>query len=278
MIPTVRGRGGIEMPILGQGTWKMGERPERRDEEVESLRLGLDLGMTLIDTAEMYGDGGAEQVVGQAIEGRRHEAFVVSKVLPHNASLEGTIRAAERSLGHLGTDWIDLYLLHWPGRHPLEETFEAFSRLEEQGKIRYFGVSNFDLHEMEAAERLPAGGKVVTNQVLYNLRRRNIERTVLPWCRRHEILVMAYSPFEQGRLDRGDALHDIARKHGATPAQIALVWTLRHDSVVAIPKASRPDHVRENAAALAFALTDDDLDELDRAYPTPTRDAPLEML
>jgi diketogulonate reductase-like aldo/keto reductase len=278
MISTFRGRGGIEMPVLGQGTWKMGERRERRDDEVDSLRLGLDLGMTLVDTAEMYADGGAERVVARAIQGRRHDVFVVSKVLPHNASFEGTLRAAERSLGRLGTEWIDLYLLHWPGRHPLEETFEAFSRLEEQGKIRYFGVSNFDRHEMEAATRLPAGGRWVANQVLYNLERRSIERTVLRWCRPREIVVMAYSPFEQGRLDRGEALQRIARGHGATPAQIALVWTLRHDGVVAIPKASRPAHVRENAEALGFVLTDEDLDELDRAYPAPSRDVPLDML
>jgi diketogulonate reductase-like aldo/keto reductase len=278
MIPTVRGHNGIEMPILGQGTWKMGERPERRDEEIESLRLGLDLGMTLVDTAEMYADGGAEAVVGRAIRGRRHEVFVVSKVLPHNASREGTIRAAERSLGHLGTEWIDLYLLHWPGRHPLEETFEAFELLEQQGKIRYFGVSNFDHHEMESAGRLTQGRKLVANQVLYNLERRAIERRIIPWCRRHEILVMAYSPLEQGRLDRGTTLREIAERHGATPAQIALVWTLRHDNVVAIPKAGRPEHVRENAAALAFTLTDEDLDELDRTYAPPSRDAKLETL
>jgi diketogulonate reductase-like aldo/keto reductase len=278
MIPTVRGHRGIEMPILGQGTWKMGERPERRDEEIESLRLGLDLGMTLVDTAEMYADGGAEEIVGRAIRGRRHEVFVVSKVLPHNASREGTIRAAERSLGHLGTEWIDLYLLHWPGRHPLDETFEAFELLEQQGKIRYFGVSNFDHHEMESAGRLPQGKRLVANQVLYNLERRAIERRIIPWCRRHEILVMAYSPLEQGRLDRGATLRDIAERHGATPTQIALVWTLRHDNVVAIPKAGRPEHVRENAAALAFTLTDEDLDELDRAYAPPSHDARLETL
>ena len=278
MIPTVRGHSGIEMPILGQGTWKMGERPERRDEEIESLRLGLDLGMTLVDTAEMYADGGAEAVVGRAIRGRRHEVFVVSKVLPHNASREGTIRAAERSLGHLGTEWIDLYLLHWPGRHPLEETFEAFELLEQQGKIRYFGVSNFDHHEMESAGRLTQGRNLVANQVLYNLERRAIERRIIPWCHRHEILVMAYSPLEQGRLDRGTTLREIAERHGATSAQIALVWTLRHDNVVAIPKAGRPEHVRENAAALAFTLTDEDLDELDRTYAPPSRDAKLETL
>ena len=278
MIPIVRGHSGIEMPILGQGTWRMGERPERRDEEIESLRLGLELGMTLVDTAEMYADGGAEEVVGRAIRGRRHEVFVVSKVLPHNASRQGTIQAAERSLGHLGTEWIDLYLLHWPGRHPLDETFEAFELLEQQGKIRYFGVSNFDHHEMESAGRLTQGRKLVANQVLYNLERRAIERRIIPWCRRHEILVMAYSPLEQGRLDRGTTLREIAERHGATSAQIALVWTLRHDNVVAIPKAGRPEHVRENAAALAFTLTDEDLDELDRAYAPPSHDAKLETL
>jgi diketogulonate reductase-like aldo/keto reductase len=266
------------MPILGQGTWKMGESPSRRRAEVEALKIGLDVGMTLIDTAEMYGDGGAEEVVGEAIHGRRHDVFLVSKVLPHNASREGTLRAAERSLKRLGTDWIDLYLLHWPGRHPLEDTFEAFERLERQGKVRYFGVSNFDLHEMETAEALPAGGRVAVNQVLYNLDRRSIERRILPWCLRREILIMAYSPLEQGRLEAKRTLEEVAARHGATPCQIALVWTLRHENVVAIVKASLPEHVRQNAASLGLSLTDQDLAELDRVYPAPTRDVPLDML
>ena len=278
MIPTVRTRTGAEMPVLGQGTWLMGEDPHRRAQEVSALKLGLDRGMTLVDTAEMYADGGAEKVVAEAIRGRRQEVFLVSKVLPDNASGRGAIRAAERSLQRLGTEWIDLYLLHWPGRHPLEGTLEAFERLAEQGKIRHFGVSNFDLHEMVAAERLPAGGRVATNQVLYNLERRGIEQKLLPWCSLREIVVMAYSPLERGRLGQKEALEKVAKRHGVTPTQAALAWTLRRDGVVAIPKASRPEHVRENAAAAALTLTDEDLTELDRAYPTPLRELPLEIL
>ncbi len=278
MVPTVRGRCRIELPILGQGTWKMGESPRHRRQEVEALKLGLDLGMNLIDTAEMYADGGAEEIVGEVIRGRRHEVVIVSKVLPHNASREGTLQAAERSLERLGTDWIDLYLLHWSGRYALDETFEAFERLEAQGKIRHFGVSNLDVHEMESAAALPAGDRLAANQVLYNLQRRSAERTLIPWCRSREVLVMAYSPLEQGRLAATRTLREVADRHGATPSQIALVWTLRHESVVAIPKAVHPDHVRDNAAALGFSLTDEDLDELDRAYPAPTRDVPLETL
>jgi diketogulonate reductase-like aldo/keto reductase len=277
-IPTVRGRGGFTAPALGLGTWRMGEDTRRRSAEVAALRLGHDLGMTLVDTAEMYGDGGAEELVGEAIRGRRDEVFLVSKVQPHNASREGTIRACERSLERLGTDRIDLYLLHWPGSHPLEVTFAAFRRLVAEGKILHYGVSNFDTDEMEAAAGLSGCDGVAANQVLYNLERRGVERRLLPWCSRHGVLVMAYSPLEQGRLRRREALQRVARRHGVTPLQAALAWTLRTEGVIAIPKAADPRHIRENAEAVRVILTEEDLHELDRAYPIPARDVPLEML
>ncbi len=274
----VRSRGGMELPALGQGTWMMGESRARRAREVAALRLGLDLGMTLIDTAEMYADGGAERVVAEAIAGRRDEVFLVSKVLPQNASRLGTPRAAEASLRRLGTDRLDLYLLHWAGPHPLGDTLEAFERLREKGKIRFYGVSNFDLHELEAAERLPGGAGVQANQVLYNLGRRGIERGVLPCCRKREVAVMAYSPFEQARLGERPALRRVARRHGVAPYQVALAWTLRLPELVSIPKASDPEHVRQNAAAGGLALSDEDLALLDGDFPPPERDVPLETL
>ena len=199
---TERNRAGCELPLLGQGTWRMGERTGRRREEIAALRLGLDLGMTLIDTAEMYADGGAEEVVAEAVAGRRDEVFLVSKVLPSNASREGTLQAAEASLRRLRTDRIDLYLLHWPGRYPLGETYEAFELLAEQHKILHYGVSNFDAESMCRSERLPAGGKVAVDQVLYNLQRRGIEGRLLPWCRERGVTVMAYSPLDQENLRR----------------------------------------------------------------------------
>jgi diketogulonate reductase-like aldo/keto reductase len=276
--PFVTGRHGLEMPALGLGTWRMGESAGRRDQEVAALRLGLDLGVRLIDTAEMYGDGGAEEVVSEAIAGRRDDLLLVSKVLPHNASGDGTLQAAERSLRRLRTDRIDLYLLHWPGPHPLEETYAAFESLRRQGKIRHYGVSNFDTDAMERSEALEAGGTVVANQVLYNLSRRGIERGLLPWCRRRGVVVMAYSPLEQARLAPRDALRTVAVRHGCTELQVALAWTIREPGVVTIPKASHADHVRDNVSALDLRLTAEDLDDLDRAYPAPDRDVPLETL
>jgi len=269
-------RAGCELPALGLGTWRMGEHAGRRRDEIAALRLGLDLGMSLIDTAEMYADGGAEEVVARAIAGRRDEVFLVSKVLPSNASLAGTLRAAEASLRRLRTERIDLYLLHWPGRHPLHETYEAFERLVEQGKIGHYGVSNFGLESICDSERLPAGRNVAVNQLLYNLQRRGIEGRVLPWCRERRVTVMAYSPFDQAGLRQDTALAGVARRHGRTPHQIALAWTLRSTGVVAIPKAVEPDHVRDNAAALEIRLTDEDLAELDRGFPPAADDAPLE--
>jgi len=256
----------------------MGEGARSRREEADALRLGLDLGMTLIDTAEMYASGGAEEVVAEAIAGRRDEVFLVSKVLPQNASRQGAIAACERSLRRLRTDRIDLYLLHWRGRVPLAETLEAFDRLVRAGKIRYWGVSNFDTDDMEELVRLGGGSQVATNQVLYNLTRRGIEYDLLPWCRERHIPIMAYSPIEQGRMLGNPALQRVAARRGATAAQVALAWLLGQRDVMVIPKAARPEHVRDNRAALDLELTAEDLAELNQAFPAPSRKVPLEML
>jgi diketogulonate reductase-like aldo/keto reductase len=270
---------GEQIPLLGQGTWHMAEDPQRRSEEIAALRLGIELGMTLIDTAEMYADGGAEELVGEAIEGRRDEVFLVSKVLAQNATRRGTIVACDRSLMRLGVDEIDLYLLHWRGTIPLEETLDAFDTLIGAGKIRNWGVSNFDVADMEELVVLPIGADVATDQVLYNLGRRGIEYDLLPWCQRNGVPIMAYSPIEQGRLLRHPALMTVASRHGgATPAQVALAWVLRQEGICAIPRASKPAHVRENRAALDLRLTSQDLVDLDRAFPPPTRKQPLAML
>lgn len=270
--------GGEVVPVLGQGTWGMGEQARRAVDEALALRLGLDLGMTLIDTAEMYGDGGAEEVVADAIAGRRNEVFLVSKVLPENASRRKTVDACERSLRRLGTDRIDLYLLHWRGGVPLSETLAAFAELLETGKIRAWGVSNLDTDDMDELAGLPGGDDCATNQVLYNLTRRGIEFDLLPWCRKRGVPIMAYSPIEQGRMLGHDALKTVAARHNATPAQIAVAWLLRQPDVLVIPKATNPAHVRENRAALDLRLTENDLADLDRAFPPPTRKKPLEML
>ena len=269
---------GEAVPALGQGTWNIGDRQDCRTEEIAALRTGLDLGMTLIDTAEMYGDGNSEELVGEAIAGRRDEVFVVSKVLPSNASRRGTIAACERSLARLQTDCIDLYLLHWRGNVPLEETLQAFEALQRDGKIRHWGVSNFDVDEMEELIVLTGGNAVAANQVLYNLTRRGIEYDLLPWSAAHRIPTMAYSPIEQGRLLRQAALRQVAARHGASPAQVALAWVLRRGDVIAIPKAGSVKHVRENAAALEIRLTAEDLAELDRAWQPPKSKRPLEMI
>ncbi|MER9467920.1 aldo/keto reductase [Mesorhizobium sp. M0482] len=269
---------GEAVPVLGQGTWKMGEDGRRRGDEANALKLGLDLGMTLIDTAEMYASGGAEEVVAEAIAGRRDEVFLVSKVLPSNASRAGVKRACENSLRHLATDRIDLYLLHWPGSVPLMETVEAFEALKAAGKIRHWGVSNFDTGEMEELVRLPAGGNVQTNQVLYNLSQRGVEFDLAPWSRERGMPLMAYSPVDQGVLARNARLDAIAARHGATPAQIALAWVMAQDGVIAIPKASRPEHIRQNVAALEIKLTSEDFGEIDRAFPPPRRKQGLAMI
>jgi diketogulonate reductase-like aldo/keto reductase len=269
---------GEKIAALGQGTWHFAESPGRRAEEVASIRLGVDLGMTVIDTAEMYSNGAAEALVGEAIAGRRSEVFLIDKVLPHHATREGTIRACEASLGRLGVDYIDLYLLHWRGRIPLVETIEAFAELKLHGMIRYWGVSNFDIDDMIELSGVPGGDEVQTNQILYNLARRGPEYALLPWLSQHGIPTMAYSPIEQGRLLEHRPLQPIARRHGATPAQIALAWVLHHDGVNAIPRAGTLSHVRQNAAARDIELTGNDLHDLDRAFPPPTRPSPLEVL
>lgn len=270
--------GGEALPLLGQGTWMMGEDRHRKADEVGALKLGLDLGVTLIDTAEMYGNGGAEDVVGEAIAGRRSEVFLVSKVLPSNASRKGVVRACEASLRRMRTDRIDLYLLHWRGGVPLSETVAAFEELRQAGKIRHWGVSNFDTEDMQELSRLGAGRNAQTNQVLYNLKRRGIEFDLVPWCREHSMPVMAYSPVEQGALVNHKGLGVIAVRHGATAAQIALAWVMTQEGVIAIPKASQPEHVRQNAAACDIQLQPDDLAALDRLFPAPTRKRPLEMI
>lgn len=269
---------GEAVPVLGQGTWKMGEDRRRRADEVAALKLGLDLGITLIDTAEMYASGGAEEVVAEAIAGRRDETFLVSKVLPSNASRAGVKRACENSLKRLSTDRIDLYLLHWPGSVPLSETVEAFEALKAEGKIRYWGVSNFDTGEMEDLVGLPSGGNVQTNQVLYNLSRRGPEFDLAPWCAERGIPLMAYSPVEQGALASNARLEAVASRHNAAAAQIALAWAMAQPGVIAIPKAGRQEHVRQNAAALDIELTAQDFADLDRAFPPPTRKRGLEMI
>jgi diketogulonate reductase-like aldo/keto reductase len=277
-VRAVRLPGGETVPALGQGTWGWAEHPRRRRDEIESLRLGLDLGLSLVDTAEMYADGGAEELVGEAIEGRREEVFLVSKALPGHTTRRGTVKACEGSLRRLRTDRLDLYLLHWRGRPPLEETLDAFVELVDAGKIRHWGVSNFDTADMNELVALPGGEGVATDQVLYNLTRRGIEHDLLPWCRARVLPVMAYSPFEQGRMLRHPHLTPVASRHGATPAQVALAWVLRQDGIIAIPRTGRPEHVRDNRAALDLHLTAQDLSELDRAFPLPTGPQPLEVL
>ena len=262
---------GREIPVLGQGTWRMGEDSSQKDAEIAALRLGLDMGMTLIDTAEMYGEGGAEEVVGEAIASRREEVYLVSKVYPHNASRKGAIEACERSLKRLKADCIDLYLLHWRSSIPLSETLEAFESLKQAGKIRDYGVSNFDADDMKKAINLPNGKQIATNQVLYNLARRGIEWDLLPWCHQQNIPIMAYSPIEQKGILNNSQLKSIASRHNATPAQIGLAWLLQQQGIIAIPKASNPTHVKENSAALDIQLTQEDLTELDQAFPPPTR-------
>jgi len=266
------------VPVLGQGTWHLGEHKSRREEEIHALRVGLDLGMILIDTAEMYADGGAEDLVGEAIKGRRKDVFLVSKVLPDHATVKGTMTACERSLRRLKTNHLDLYLLHWRGSIPLEETLSAFGALIEAGKIRYWGISNFDISDMEELVALTGGEDIATDQILYNLSRRGPEYNLLPWCRQRHIPIMAYSPIEQGRILKNPQLEAVAVRHSATPAQVALAWVLHQEQIIAIPKAGTARHVRENRGALEVHLTEEDMVALDRAFPPPKEPRPLEML
>lgn len=277
-LPAVTLPGGRQVPALGLGTWHMGEGEASMAEEAASLRAGLDLGMTVIDTAEMYADGGAEEVVGEAIKGRRGEVFLVSKVLPYNASRAGTIAACEASLKRLGTDHIELYLLHWRGRHPLAETVEAFEALRAQGKIGAWGVSNFDESDMRELLGEAEPARPAANQVLYNLARRGIEFDLMRWSHVQGIPIMAYSPLDEGRLVGHPVLEEIGRLHNATSAQIALAFLLSRPGVIAIPKSGSPERVRENFRAAEIHLTAEDLRLLDTAFPPPTRKRPLEMI
>ncbi|WP_426266947.1 aldo/keto reductase [Sphingomonas sp. LHG3443-2] len=268
---------GQQVPMIGQGTWMMGERPDRREDELAALRAGVDLGMTLIDTAEMYGNGAAESLIGEALGDRRDELFLVSKAFPHNASRQRLAASCEASLKRLGTDRLDLYLLHWRGEVPLAETVEGMEALQRAGKIRHWGVSNLDTDDME--ELVEAGGMAcVTDQILYNLTRRGPEQELLPWLFEQGMTAMAYSPVEQGRLLGHPVLAKIAGEIGASPAQVALAWTMRSGRVIAIPKAGTVEHVRENRAAADLVLPSDVLDALDAAFPRPARPIPLEML
>ncbi|MFL5281261.1 MAG: aldo/keto reductase [Rhodopila sp.] len=277
---TVTLPGGETVPALGQGTWYMGEKRAARKQEADALRLGIDLGMTLIDTAEMYASGGAEEVVADAAAGQRDKLFIVSKVLPSNASRSGVATACERSLKRLNTDRIDLYLLHWRGSHPLAETVAAFELLKRQGKIRYWGVSNFDVADLREVMGLPGGSGCAANQVLYHPDSRGIEFELLPWCEQRGVPIMAYSPLGHHvrRLLGSPALRAVAQRHNATPAQVALAWGLRHPHVISIPKAGDPAHVRENAAAADLVLTEADLAEIDKSHRPPRSRQPLDLL
>lgn len=268
---------GERVAALGMGTWKMAEKREKRGEEMAALRLGLDLGLTLIDTAEMYGEGRAEELIGEALAGRRDEAFIVSKVYPHNAGRRGCVAACERSLKRLKTDRLDLYLLHWRGEVPLAETLEAFQALRAAGKIRHFGVSNLDESDMQELVGLSAGDEVQVDQVLYNPLQRGAEWGLLPWLLKRNIAVMAYSPLDEGRLLREVRFVSLAKDLGMTPAQLALAWLLARDGVIAIPKTSNRARMKENAAALKRDLTGEELAAIDALFPPPRRKAALQM-
>lgn len=274
---------GTTVPVLGQGTWYMGENSRMKDQEVKALQLGIELGMTLIDTAEMYGNGGAERVVGEAIKGQRDKVFLVSKVYPHNAGRNKIAEACENSLKRLNTDHLDLYLLHWRGRIPLAETIEGMEKLKKEGKILRWGVSNFDTDDMEELLAASNGTNCMTNQVLYHLGSRGIEFDLLPWQQQHQMPIMAYSPIAQGGSLRRQLLSDstireIAEKHNVKPMQIVLAWCIRSNQVIAIPKAVQKEHVLENAAAAYIELSHEDLAKLDKAFPAPTRKVPLDII
>ena len=275
---TVTFPNGAIVPALGQGTWGMGEGISPEDIEADSLRAGLDLGLKLIDTAEMYGNGGSERVVGKALVGRRDDAFVVSKVLPSHASRKGTIEACERSLKNLKIEQIDLYLLHWQSSVPLSETVEALEKLVTQGKIGAWGVSNFDTALMQNLAEIAPKGHIATNQILYNLSRRGPEFDLIPWCENHNITVMAYAPIEQGRIMKNRDLLELAGKLNVAPSVLALAWVIRNPLMIAIPKTSSIKHLRENAKALAITLDHEVLQALDEIFLPPTRKQPLEVI
>jgi diketogulonate reductase-like aldo/keto reductase len=260
---------GEQVPVLGQSTWRVGEGRRGRPEEIATLRHGLDLGMTVVDTAEMYGDGAAEELVGEAIAGRRDEVFLVTKVLPDHATEDGVVAACEASLRRLGTDRLDLYLLHWRGRVPLAETLDGFARLLEAGRIRHWGVCNFHVADLAELVRLPGGDAVATDQVLYSLAYRAVEYDLLPWCLEAGLAVMAYSPLEHGRLLGHPRVQEVAARHGATAAQVAIAWVLEHEHVIAVPQSGTEEHVRENRDAVDLRLTAPDLADLNEAFPPP---------
>jgi len=271
----------VEVPVIGQGTWMI--EAIGRERAVKALQLGLDLGMTHIDTAEMYGNGKAEEIVGEAIAGRRDEVFLVSKVLPSNASFNGTIKACQKSLKRLKTDWLDLYLLHWPSSYPIQETMEAMEKLVADGKTRFIGVSNFDVTGLKSAERALSKVRLACNQVLYHLVNRSIERHLVPYCAEQGIAVVGYSPFGHGsfpssRTAGGRVLAEIAKRHGRTPRQVALNFLTRDSNIFAIPKAGRNEHVRENSGGAGWKLTEEDLANIEHAFPAPQHDMPLEMI
>lgn len=277
-IPTLTLPSGRNIPALGIGTWNMGESNAEEAQEVASIRKAVELGMTVVDTAEMYADGRSEEIVGKAIADLRDEVFLVSKVYPFNASATGTIEACERSLKRLGVDHLDLYLLHWRGSHPLEETVAAFEKLKQSGKIRDWGVSNFDTDDMEELFEVENGRNCAVNQVLYNLSRRGVEYDLLPWCQEKGLPLMAYSPIEQGRILNNHELIRIAKAYQATPAQVALAFLLERDGVLAIPKSAKPERVEENRGATDLDISDEDWASLDAAFPPPTRKTSLAML
>ncbi|WP_175891218.1 aldo/keto reductase [Burkholderia cepacia] len=269
---------GETIPKLGLGTWEMGERPARRADEIDALREGVALGMTLVDTAEMYGDGATEELVGEALAGLRDEVFLVSKVYPHHASRRGVVAACDASLKRLRTDRLDLYLLHWRGSVPLDETVEGFEALQRAGKIRHWGVSNFNTADMAELVDEAGGGACATNQILYNIARRGPEFDLLPWLAGHGMPAMAYSPVDHGRLPKRSPLDEIARQHGVSVMRVALAWVLAQPGVFAIPKASRIEHVRDNRAALDFMFSDDERAQLDAYFRPPRSKRALEML
>lgn len=280
---TVMFEHGLALPAIGQGTWYMGENADQRQKEIAALRAGIDAGLTLIDTAEMYADGGAEEVVGEALQGRREQVFLVSKVYPWNAGGQKAVTACDASLRRLKTDYLDLYLLHWRGNYSLAETVEAMETLIRQGKIRRWGVSNLDYDDMQELYGVTGGKACATNQVLYHLGSRGIEFDLLPWCQQQQIPVMAYCPLAQAGRLRDDlfnsrAVQDVAHAHQATPAQVLLAWAIRQPGVMAIPKASSVEHVKENAAALALQLSDEAIALLDQAFPAPGRKTPLDVV
>lgn len=274
---------GRRVPAIGQGTWFMGEKASEFRSEVSALQLGIDLGMTLIDTAEMYADGGAERVVGEAIAGRRDQVYLVSKVYPQNAGGDKAIKACEQSLQRLDTDTLDLYLLHWRGSFRLEETVRAMESLQQAGKIRHWGVSNLDTADMEELWHVSGGEACMTDQVLYHAASRGVEYDLLPWCREHEVPIMAYCPLAQAGQLRHEVLHhpvmqQLARARGVSSAQIALAWVTRFDNIIAIPKAVQQDHVRDNAAALTLKLNPEEIALIDQAFPTPAQKTPLDIV